>query len=71
MPRDNRMHKMGNAYHSYHGKVHNVDASRKVTFTVSNRVPMNTVSAGHLEMLPAHRTLKESWESVEHNIRNS
>ena len=71
MSKNNRMAKLPNGYHTYQGRVHNVYMNSKIPYTISNRVPMNTVSAGHLEMLPAYHSVKEERESVCRNIINS
>ena len=69
MPRDNRMHKLDNAYHSYHGRVRNVNATRKANVSLNGRVPMNDVSAGHPMLASSRRALDESWEGVERTLQ--
>lgn len=66
-----KMKKMDDAHCSYQSKVRGADAGRPVYFSGKNRVPMNMVSAGHLEIVPAHSSLKETWACVERNIRQA
>lgn len=51
---------MGDAYSTYHGKVRDPYVMTNADVSVSNHVPMNSVSAGHPIIGKPERSVKEA-----------